>query len=72
MAIRELLDKLGEGGADPVGFGFLFRGGFATWQDWEAYNLRDHVKDLKVDVSPHMRIRRYGGHTGPDRVRGGK
>jgi spore germination protein KC len=70
--IRGLLDKLTKWGADPVGFGFLFRGGFATWQDWERYNWREHVRDLKVDVSVQMRIRRYGLYTGPDRVRGGK
>jgi spore germination protein KC len=70
--IRQLLEKLRQWGADPVGYGFLFRGRFATWPEWEAYNWRSHVRDLKVDATVKMRIRRYGIYTGPDRVRGGK
>jgi spore germination protein KC len=70
--IRELLTKLNKWGADPAGFGYLFRGRFATYKDWEAYNWRAHVRDLKVEASARMRIRRYGIYTGPDRVWGGR
>jgi spore germination protein KC len=70
--IRELLVKLRDWGADPVGFGNIFRRKFATWDSWVEYDWRKRVPDLTVDVSVKMRIRRYGLYTGPDRVRGGK
>lgn len=66
--IRGLLDKLHDWEADPVGFGHKFRKHFATWSDWQAYDWRRHVKDLKVDVTVQMRVRRFGLMTGPDRV----
>jgi spore germination protein KC len=70
--IAELLTKLTEWGADPVGFGNLFRSKFATWDAWLNYDWRERVPTLTVDASVKMRIRRYGLYTGPDRVRGGK
>lgn len=70
--IRGLLTKLTAWGADPVGFGNLFRRKFMTWDDWLTYDWRKRVPDLQVDVAVKMRIRRYGLYTGPDRVRGGK
>jgi spore germination protein KC len=68
---RDLLAKTQDWGADPVGFGHKFRKRFATWPEWEQYDWPKHIKDLKVDVSMQMRVRRYGLFTGPDRT-GGK
>lgn len=70
--IRGLLAKLTDWGADPVGFGNLFRRKFATWDGWVKYDWRRRVPSMTVNVSVKMRIRRYGLYTGPDRVRGGK
>lgn len=68
--IRGLLTKLNDWEADPVGFGQLFRGKFATAQEWKTYNWQKHVKDLQVNVTVEMRVRRYGLLTGPDRIMG--
>lgn len=65
---RDLLRQLREWEADPMGFGHLFRGRFPTWRDWEAYNWRQRLADLEVDLEVTMRIRRYGLLTGPDRA----
>lgn len=70
--MRGLLNKLHDWGADPVGFGQLFRGEFATWRDWEEYDWQKHVQDLEVDVTVDMRVHRYGLYTGPDRVKEGE
>ncbi|HYF94482.1 MAG TPA: Ger(x)C family spore germination C-terminal domain-containing protein [Symbiobacteriaceae bacterium] len=70
--IWPLLDKLRMWEADPVGFGLLFRGRFRDRDQWLAYKWEERVKELGVDVSVKMRIRRYGLHTGPDRTRGGR
>ncbi|HYG60093.1 MAG TPA: Ger(x)C family spore germination C-terminal domain-containing protein [Symbiobacteriaceae bacterium] len=69
---RGLLEKLQEWGADPVGFSLLFRGRFADWYSWEAYDWHSHVKDLRADVTAKMRIRRYGLLRGRDRVNQGR
>lgn len=69
--LRQLLSRLRQWEADPVGFGHLFRGHFANWDQWTAHNWEDRVGDLQVDVTVDMRIRRYGLYTGPDRTRGG-
>ncbi|HYG60251.1 MAG TPA: Ger(x)C family spore germination protein [Symbiobacteriaceae bacterium] len=70
--IGELLGKLSEWEADPVGFGLLFRGRAASLDAWEAYNWRGRVKDLTVVVETDMRVRRYGLLTGGGRVDGGR
>lgn len=69
--LGELLTKLKQWEVDPVGFGLLFRGRFANWQEWTAYDWGKHVGDLQVEPKVAMRIRRYGLYTGPDRTRGG-
>ena len=50
----------GEWGADPVGFGQLYRSRFATMDDWLAYRWPDHVKDMLITVEVDMFIRRFG------------
>jgi spore germination protein KC len=67
----QLMTKLRQWETDPVGFGLLFRGRFANWKEWEAYDWPSRVKDLDVTVTARMRVRRYGLYTGPDRIRGG-
>lgn len=54
-----------EWGADPAGFGHLFRSKFPTIDDWLGYNWPSHVKDLEVSVTTDMYIRRYGLLFGP-------
>lgn len=70
--LRDLLGKLKEWQVDPVGFGHLYRGTFARWDEWEGFDWRKKLADLDVDVTAEMRIRRYGLYTGPDRTRGGR
>ncbi|HWI62838.1 MAG TPA: Ger(x)C family spore germination protein [Symbiobacteriaceae bacterium] len=47
-------------GADPVGFGQLFRGRFPTHDAWVRYKWEDHVKDLAVTPEIDIFIRRFG------------
>lgn len=49
-----------EWGADPAGFGQLFRTRFATFDDWLAYRWHDKVKETKVTVESDVFIRRFG------------
>lgn len=65
---RELLAKLKEWGADPVGFGMLYRGRFRSYPEWVGFDWHRRVSDLHVDVTAQMRLRRYGLLTGPDRI----
>lgn len=67
---RSLLEKLQDWGADPVGFGYLYRGKFASWGDAQRYDWHSLAKNLQVETISTMRIRRYGLVTGPDRARG--
>ncbi|MFZ5816969.1 MAG: Ger(x)C family spore germination protein [Bacillota bacterium] len=58
---RSLTDKVySDWGADPAGFGQLFRSRFATFDDWVAYRWTDKVPDLKVTVESDVFIRRFG------------
>ena len=66
--MARLLTRLHDWEADAVGFGHQFRGSVTTWPEWDRYDWPKHVKDLEVEVSVEMRIRRYGLITGPDRV----
>lgn len=50
----------GEWGADPVGFGQLFRSRFPTFDAWLSYDWPDRVRDLQVTVETELFIRRYG------------
>ncbi|HWI52114.1 MAG TPA: Ger(x)C family spore germination C-terminal domain-containing protein [Symbiobacteriaceae bacterium] len=50
----------GEWGADPIGFGQLFRSRFPTQDAWLAYRWPDHVRDLAVTLEIEMFIRRFG------------
>lgn len=70
QTIQGLVAKFTQWETDPVGFGHHFRGKVATWKDWERYNWRQHLKDLRTDATVVMRIRRYGLITGPDRING--
>lgn len=72
--IKELVSRLRQWRADPVGFGHLYRSQFARRDQWEQFRWRERLdrKELAVDCSVQMRIRRYGLYTGPDATRGGK
>ena len=50
----------GEWGADPVGFGQLFRSRFPTHDAWVAYRWPRHTKDLTATVEVDLFIRRFG------------
>ncbi|HYF94041.1 MAG TPA: Ger(x)C family spore germination protein [Symbiobacteriaceae bacterium] len=67
-----MLAKLHDWQADPVGFGQLYRGRFATWQAWDDFNWHGRVKDLEVKVTAEMRVRRYGLMIGRPRANGGR
>ncbi|MGE5675000.1 MAG: Ger(x)C family spore germination protein [Mycobacterium leprae] len=54
-----------EWGADPVGFGQLFRTRFATYDDWLNYDWHGHLRDLTVETEVTLFIRRYGLLLGP-------
>jgi spore germination protein KC len=49
-----------EWGADPAGFGQLFRTRFPTHDAWLDYNWSKHVPDLEVTVTVDMYVRRFG------------
>lgn len=68
--MARLLTRLRDWESDAVGFGHQFRGTVATWPEWDRYNWGEHVKEMEVEVSVAMRVRRYGLITGPDRVPG--
>lgn len=59
--ITSLVRKLcNEWGADPVGFGQLYRSRFASFPAWVSYRWEDHVRDLQVTVETDVFIRRFG------------
>lgn len=66
--MRRVLDRLRAWGADPVGFGHLFRGHFARWEEWEAFDWAKRVPDLQVEVAVDVRVRRYALTLGSDRL----
>jgi Ger(x)C family germination protein len=68
----KMLAKLRNWQADPVGFGQLYRGRFASWQAWDAFDWPSHVKDLEVKVTAELRVRRYGLVLGRTRTNGGR
>jgi spore germination protein KC len=63
--MEEVLEKLIEWRADPVGFGALFRGRFQTWAQWARWDWRGQIPRLQVTVDTQMRIRRSGLNEGP-------
>lgn len=67
--IREVLERLREWEADPIGFGHLYRGRFSSWSEWAAFDWSRRIGQLEVEVEAAMRIRRYGLVLGPDRIR---
>lgn len=66
--MRRVLDRLRGWGADPVGFGHLFRGRFARWEEWEAFDWAGRIPDLHVEVAVDVRVRRYALTLGSDRL----
>lgn len=70
--IRGMLEKLHSWGADPVGFGHLYRGRFRSVREWEQYEWRRQLPDLTVEVEPVMRFRRFGLLISGDRFDGGR
>lgn len=47
-------------GADPVGFGQIFRTRFPTFDAWLDYRWSERVQDLQVTVETEFFIRRFG------------
>lgn len=59
--LPEMIAKIyGEWGADPVGFGLLFRRQFPTFKAWLAYDWSRHQRDLQFSVEQQLFIRRFG------------
>jgi Ger(x)C family germination protein len=72
QTVNEMLAKLRDWKADPVGFGQLYRGRFPSWQAWNEFDWPSHVGDLEVRVTAELRVRRYGLVLGRTRTNGGR
>lgn len=64
--MRQVVDRLVEWGADPIGLGNRYRGRFSSWAAWEAFDWPSRVRDMELTVQTTMRVRRFGLYTGPD------
>lgn len=56
----QLLRRLKEWEADPVGYGLLFRPRFPSYKKWVAYGWHSRLDRLDVNVDVKVRVRRYG------------
>lgn len=66
--MQEVVGKLLEWQADPIGLGQRYRGRFSSWEDWAEYDWHGKLAEMQLSVETTMRVRRYGLYTGPDRA----
>ncbi|MFZ5822794.1 MAG: Ger(x)C family spore germination C-terminal domain-containing protein [Bacillota bacterium] len=58
---ENLIDKVYyQWGADPAGFGQLFRTRFATFDQWLDFKWHERVTDMEITVESEVFIRRFG------------